>query len=317
MDRFATLSAFVTVVDHGGFAPAARRLGVAPSSLTRQVNALEKHLGALLLNRSTRNVTLTDAGALYLNEARRILDDLDNADRTVSERGGPPSGLLRLTAPVAFGRLHVAPMLPAFLRRYPELRLEVMATDAVSNLVEDRIDVAVRLGAMSASSLIARKLAPHRRAVCASPAYLAEHDAPRTPSDLMSHSCLVYEYFNGDSTWTLARGGEREKVTVKGPLRSSGSEVLREAALGGVGLALLPTWLIGGDIATGALVPVLDDWTASPSAEEGAIWACYPPNRRGVKKVACFLDALARHIGAPAYWDRDAPAPGAEDIPSG
>lgn len=315
MDRFATLSAFVTVVEHGGFAPAARRLGIAPSSLTRQVNALEEHLGVLLLNRSTRSITLTDAGALYLDEARRILDELDNADRAIGEHGGPPSGSLRVTVPVAFGRLHVAPMLAGFVRTYPELRLEVMTSDTVSNLVDDRIDVAVRLGAMAPSSLIARKLAPHRRAICASPAYVAERGRPTIPADLIRHSCLIYEYFNGDSSWTLSRGGKREKVGVKGPLRSSGSELLHQGALAGMGVALLPTWLVGDDIAAGRLVSVLEDWTASPSSEEGAVWAVYLPSRRGAKKVACFLDALTQHIGTPAYWDRGVLATAAKDAP--
>lgn len=304
MDKFAALSSLVTVIDHGGFAPAARRMGVAPSSLTRQVNALEQHLGALLLNRSTRKVTLTEAGARYVEDARRILEELENADRAVSDGDGAPSGVLRVTMPVAFGRLHVAPMLGDFLRAYPELRLEVSATDAVSNLVEDRIDVAIRLGAISTPSLVARKLAPHRRAICASPDYLIARGAPQTPTDLSGQSCLVYDYFNGDSSWTLARGAKREKVSVQGPLRASSSELLREAALSGLGLALLPTWLIGDDIAAGRLAPVLEDWTASPGAEEGAIWAAYLPSRRGAKKVSRFLDALAGHIGAPAYWDR-------------
>lgn len=304
MDRFAALSAFVAVMDHGGFAPAARRLGVATSSLTRQLNALEESLGALLLNRSTRSVTLTDAGALYLDEARRILGELDDADRAVGERGGPPSGTLRVTMPVAFGRLHVAPMLPDFLRRYPDIRLEALATDTVSNLVEDRIDVAIRIGGAGPSSLIARKLAPHRRVLCASTAYLRDHDTPERPADLSRHGALLYEYFTGDSTWTFERDGRRERLTMSGRVRSSSSELLREAVLAGLGVALLPTWLVGGDIAEGRLVGLLGAWTASPLADDEAIRAVYLASRRGAKKTTAFLDALAAHIGSPASWDR-------------
>ncbi|AXV75082.1 LysR family transcriptional regulator [Ralstonia nicotianae] len=308
MDRFGALSAFVAVVEHGGFAPAARRLGLAPSSLTRQLNALEASLGTRLMNRSTRSVTLTEAGAQYYDDARRILEELDSADRTVSELAGPPSGLLRVTMPVAFGRLHVAPAIPAFLRRFPGMRLDIRLTDAMVNLVEDRIDVAIRLGALTAPNLVARKLAPHRRVICASPDYLGEHGTPAQPRDLAHHNCLLFDYLTGDSTWTLTRDGKREKVPVSGNLRANGSELLREAAMGGAGMLLMPTWLVGDDIAAGRLVPVLEPWTPTPGADEGegegAIWAVYLPNRRGSKKLAGFLDFLAQHFGAPPYWER-------------
>ncbi|WP_198521660.1 LysR family transcriptional regulator [Rhizobium sullae] len=303
MDKFAALNAFVAVIDHGGFAPAARRLGVAPSSLTRQLNTLEGTLGTLLLNRSTRSVTLTDVGQRYLEDARRILDDLDNADRAVSEAGGPPGGLLRLSIPVAFGRLHVGPALPVFLRRYPDMRLDISLTDAVVNLVEERIDIGIRLGALAPSSLIARKLAPHRRVICASPDYIAEHGAPATPQQLAAHNCLLFDYLSGDSSWTLTRDGARERVAVSGNLKASGSELLREAAIGGAGLILMPKWLVGADIAQGRLVPVLEGWSVSPGPEEGAIWAVYLPSRRGSRKVNCLLDFLSDHFGSPPYWD--------------
>lgn len=307
MDRFAAVSAFAAVVEHGGFAPAARRLGVAASSLTRQLNNLEEALGALLLNRSTRSVTLTDAGRRYHEEVRRILEDLESADRAVSERAGPPSGLLRVTMPVAFGRLHVAPALPAFFRRWPQVRIDIQLTDAVTNLVEDRIDLAIRLGPLQTSSLVARKLASHRRVICASPDYLGEHGVPREPRDLTRHNCLLFDYQTLDNSWTMACDGRREKVPVSGNLRASGSEVLREAALGGAGLILMPTWLVGGDIAAGRLTPVLEEWSPSPGVEEGAISAVYLHNRRGSKKIASFIDFMATHFGSPPYWDRYGP----------
>lgn len=303
MDRFAALNAFVAVVEHGGFAPAARRLGQVPSSLTRQLNVLEESLGTLLMNRSTRSVTLTEAGQQYYEEARRILEDLVNADRAVSELSGPPSGLIKVTMPVAFGRLHVAPVLPAFLRQYPQIRLDLHLSDAVTNLVEDRLDIAIRLGALSSSNLLARKLAPHRRIICGSPDYLGEHGTPAEPGDLARHNCLLFDYQTTEHSWTLARDVKRTKVVVTGNLRANNSEVLREAAIGGAGLLLMPTWLVGGDIAAGRLTPVLQDWTPSPGAEEGAIWAVYQPNRRGSRKVASFLDFLANHFGAHPYWE--------------
>ncbi|GLQ51825.1 LysR substrate-binding domain-containing protein [Dyella flava] len=306
MDRFGVLSAFVAVVEHGGFAPAARRLGVAPSSLTRQLNALEESLGTRLMNRSTRTVTLTEAGEQYYEDARRILEALESADRTVSESAGPPSGLLRVTMPVAFGGLHVAPALSAFLRQFPGMRLDIGLTDTVVNLVEDRIDVAIRLGSLASPNLIARQLAPHRRVICASPDYLEEHGIPKEPQDLAHHNCLLFDYLTGESTWTLVRDGKSVKVSVSGNLRANGSVLLREAAIGGAGLVLMPTWLVGQDIAAGRLVPVLEPWAPSLGAERGAIWAVYLPSRRGSKKVAVFLDFLIQHFGNPPYWDRHA-----------
>jgi DNA-binding transcriptional LysR family regulator len=222
----------------------------------------------------------------------------------VSELSGPPSGLLRVTMPVAFGRLHVAPALPTYLRRCPKMRIDIHLSDSLMNLVEDRIDVAIRLGPLTASSLIARKLAPHRRVICASADYLRDQGTPLGPRDLATHNCLLFDYQTADNSWTLARDGKREKVPVSGNLRATGSEVLREAAIGGAGLILMPTWLVGGDIAAGRLTPVLEQWSPSPGAEEGAISAVYQPNRRGSKKVASFVDFLVEHFGAPPYWDR-------------
>ncbi len=304
MDRFAALSAFVAVVEQGGFAPAARRLGVAPSSLTRQLNALEEHLGARLMNRSTRSVTLTEEGTQYYEDARRILEELEGADRTVSEVSGPPSGLLRVAMPVAFGRLHVGPVLPAFLRAYPGIQLDIRLSDTVADLAMERIDVAIRLGPMASTELIARKLAPHCRVICASPDYLGQHGAPTRPADLAQHNCLQFDYLTGSTSWNLTREGRSEKVKVSGNLKANGSELLREAAVGGGGLLLMPTWLVGEDLATGRLVRVLEDWIPTPGASEGAVWAAYPANRRGSKKLVCFLDFLENHFGSPPYWDR-------------
>jgi DNA-binding transcriptional LysR family regulator len=140
--------------------------------------------------------------------------------------------------------------------------------------------------------------------ICASPDYLSEHGRPVEPRELANHNCLLFDYLTGDTTWTLTRGGKSEKVSVSGNLRATGSELLREAAIGGIGLLLMPTWLVGNDIVAGRLVPVLEQWSPTPGAGEGAIWAVYLPNRRGSKKLACFLDFLAQHFGTPAYWDR-------------
>jgi DNA-binding transcriptional LysR family regulator len=304
MDRFAALRAFVAVVHHGGFAPAGRRFGLAASSLTRQVDALEEALGAQLVNRSTRRMTLTDAGARYLEDVRRILAELEEADRGIREGEGPPKGHLRVSLPVAFARLHVAAMLPSFLRRYPDVTLEIQATDGIVNLVEERIDVAIRLGPLAPSSLIARKLAPHRRCVCSSPDYIGQFGMPQAPRDLTAHKCLLFGYGSDDADWHFERDGRRESLRVTGPLRATSSDILREAAIGGAGIILMPTWLVGSDLEAGRLVPLLRDYEAHLGQPGGAVSAVYLPNRRGAKKVRSFIEHFAEHIGSPPYWDR-------------
>lgn len=303
MDRFSALAAFVAVVEAEGFAPAARQMGLATSSVTRQVNSLEETLGTLLVNRSTRSITLTDAGARYYEDARRILGEIEEADRGVREGDGPPSGVLRVSLPIAFARRHVAPSVPSFLERFPEIELDLLTTDSVVNLVEDRIDIAIRLSALDASSLIARKLAPHRRIVCASPAYLERHGVPETPQALEDHRCLIFDYERGEANWHLCKDGRDDTVRVRGPLKASGSEVLVEAALGGAGIVLMPTWLVGADIAAGRLVALLTDHEPNPSPTPGAISAVYLPNRRGSKKVRAFVDHLIEVFGTPPYWE--------------
>ncbi|MGS4883431.1 LysR family transcriptional regulator [Roseibium sp. MB-4] len=306
MDRFAALKAFCTVVEEDGFAPAARRMGQATSSLTRQVNALEESLGTQLLNRSTRSVTLTDAGGGYYDQAVLILEALDEANKSVSEAGEGPRGHLRVSLPVVFSSLHIAPAIGPFLRRFPDIKLELELSDKLVNLVEDRIDVAIRIGILETGSLIARKLAPNRRLVCASPDYLAERGVPRHPEDLLAHNCLCFRFADGDRTWRFETAAERLSVKVHGTMVADNSEMLRQAAVGGAGLLMMPSWLLGDDLTAGRLVPVLESWTAGHRDVETAIHAVYLPNRKTSKKVRAFVDHLMDHFGTPPYWDKPA-----------
>lgn len=310
MDMFAALHAFVAVVEEGGFAPAARQNGQAASSFTRHVDALESRLGVTLLNRSTRRVTLTSAGEAYYPQAVGILQALGEANRSLREGGGAARGLLRVSLPVTFARLHVTPFLPRFMAEYPDIELDLLLSDEVVNLVERRIDIAIRLGALDMSSLIARRLAPQRRVVCASPAYLAAHGVPLAPCDLAAHDCLLFSFADGERRWRFTRGDHDEQVRVKGRLRANHADVLKEAALAGYGLVMMPTWLVGDEIAQGLLEPVLPQWQADiarPSgsvAGEAGIHAVYLPDRRKMAKVQVFVDFLASRFGAPPYWDR-------------
>jgi DNA-binding transcriptional LysR family regulator len=307
MDTFAALKAFVAVVEGGGFAPAGRQMGVATSSVTRQLDALERSLGAQLLNRSTRSVTLTGLGESYFEHAVRILGDLENANLEVSESAGPPRGLLRVSLPVTFARLHIAPAIPAFARLYPEIQLDLTLSDDVVDLVGERLDLAIRLGSVETSSVVARRIAPHRRLVCASPDYCDQWRAPRSPAELSGHNCLTFSYTRGHSLWRFS-GPSQESVRVSGSLRTNNSEILREAAIGGMGLVLLPSWLVGADIEAGRLRVVLPEWEAGLGGNSGSIYAVYLPNRRASKTVRAFVDFLVERFGAPPYWDASSDA---------
>ncbi len=303
MDQFASMKAFVSVVEAGGFAPAARRMGRATSSVTRQVDALEARLSARLLNRSTRKVTLTDAGRGYYERAVRLLGDLEEADRSVAG-GERPHGVLRVSAPLAFGRLHLAPVLGAYLEACPEVRLDLLFTDALTDLVALNIDVAIRLGGLEDGALIARKLAGHRRLVCASPAYLQQQGRPETPRDLADHSCLTFAYGPGRDVWRFQADAGPEAVELAARVRANSSETLVQLALSGLGFVMMPTWLVGAEVAAGRLVPVLTGWQANPGAMETGIHAVYLENRRGVAKVRSFIDFLLAQWQPQPPWER-------------
>jgi DNA-binding transcriptional LysR family regulator len=296
---FAAMEAFAAVAGTGGFAAAARKAGVATSSLTRQVDALEAEIGASLLNRSTRGLTLTPAGEDYLERVRRILADVEDAGRSIGDRDGVPRGLLRVSLPVAFARLHIAPMLPEFLRACPEVELELVTTDRIVDMVEERIDVAIRLGSLPSSTMVARRLGGHRRVVCAGPRYIDRFGVPERPADLVDRPCLTFVYGDGDRVWRFESDGAEVLVRVRGPLTSTDSETLRSAAVGGVGLVLLPTWLVGEDLAAGRLVQVLAGWRAGigrvvpEGASEPGVYALFLPDRRRSARVRAFIDHLA------------------------
>jgi len=299
MDRFAELKAFCLVASNGGFSAAARQLGVATSSVTRLVDALEQRLGAPLLNRSTRSITLTDSGRGYFEHAAQILASLDEADDAAAGGNTEPGGVLRISAPVTLAIRYIAPLLPELARRHPKLALDLRLSDALSNMVDEAIDVAIRIGNPEQQpNLIARKLAGHRRHICASPAYLARHGAPQTPQQLAEHNCLLFSYGAARHSWRLRNAGLAQEIEVRGSLQVNNSEMLRQAALGGLGLALLPDWLVQPDLAAGALLPVLGEYQANPGEMDVGIYAVYAANRRGSSKIRAFTDLLAQALSA-------------------
>lgn len=297
LDMLASLQAFITVAEEGGFASAGRKLSLATSSVTRQVDALEKMLGTQLLTRSTRNVDLTAAGHIYFEHAIRIINDLEFANQEARDESGEPRGILRASLPVSFSRLHIAPLLTPFSQLYPLISLDLIFSDEIVDLVDKRLDLSVRLGRVESPNLIARKLLSQRRCVCASPDYLKRHGIPQVPEDLKEHNCMVFSYTSGKSKWYFTNNGQ-VIIDVKGSLKCNNSEILLEAALSGFGIALLPDWLVCRDIAEGRLIHLLSSWR--PEVNEGeddsAIYAIYHPTRRNTKKVKVFVEFLYEQL---------------------
>lgn len=295
---------FVRAIEQGSFSKAARDEGVKTSTVSRAIATLETDLGIALLNRSTRRMHPTEAGIDFYDRAARILGEIESARLMVSSLNGRPQGLLKINIPGAFGRRHIIPLLPDFLLRYPEIRVEATLTDATVDIIEAGADVAVRIGALPDSSLIAKKLAPHRRVLCASPAYLANRPAINHPHDLLDHACLAFSLLAPSDRWTFERGGEKLDISVGGPLKANDSEALLDAALAGLGIALLPSWVAGAEVKAGRLTSLLPDWLARLAPGDRAIWGVYPPKKAVAPKVRVFLDFVEERFGQPAYWDR-------------
>ena len=307
MDYFEAMTAFVRSVELGSFSKAAAEASLKVSTVSRYVSGLEADLGAALLNRSTRRLNLTEAGRLFYDRATQILAEVAEARDVTRSLNARPQGLLRINIPGAFGRRHVMPHMKEFLAAYPDIKLDATLTDATVDLIETATDVAIRIGALVDSTLIARKLAPQRRVLVASRDYLEGKPPLKEAADLSHHDCLVFALQPGQSWYfrpvsdPLAAVGE---VAVHGRLRANDSEALREVALAGLGIALLPTWLASADVQNGKLVALLTDheWLISPGPER-AIWGIYPPKRTVSPKVRAFLAFIEQRFGQPAYWD--------------
>lgn len=299
LDRFATLEAFVAVARSGSFARAAEKLGLSRAMVSKHIQALEARLGTRLLNRTTRQVSLTEAGRIFQGRAERLLTELEEAEGHAAQEAQMPRGTLRLTAPVSFGVTHVAPALAAFLAAHPGLRGDLSLNDRVVDVVEEGFDLAVRIGRLPDSMLIARRLAVARLAVIASPAYLARHGWPRQPDDLAGHNCLTYAYAASRDEWRFAGKEESRAVVVQGSLRANNGDALREAVIAGLGIALLPTFLCGEDIRQGRVQCLLDGWVP----EEIYVNAVHPPGRHVAAKVRRFVDFLVERFGPEPPWD--------------
>lgn len=298
------METFVAVAQRGSLASAARAEGVVPAIIARRLNALEEHLGVKLLVRSTRRLTLTPEGHAFLEDAQRLLSDLAQMEANVSAGGSTVRGHLRITAPAGFGRRHVAPLVPAFRARYPQVTISLNLSDRVVDLIAEGYDCAVRVGDLPDSSLVSVRLADNRRRVVAAPQYLQRRGTPQHPHDLLQHDCLVLSSEASQTRgWAFSvpvGGSKRQHIYVRprGPLDCTDGQVLYEWCRAGLGLAWRSTWEVQADLDAGRLVPVLDDYAAAPNG----VYAVFPSARLLPRRVRAWVDFLKEHYTQPGFW---------------
>lgn len=307
--QLKALRYFLMVATTGSFLATARHFRVPASSVSRFIAALEEDIGQQLFYRSTRAVRLTEAGERFHPQVREAVELLDAAVDELAGTDDALSGVLRINAPEAFGRLHVAPLLTALQATHPGLEIELQLTDAFIDPVQEGADITVRIGAVVDSGLIGKVISPQRQIVAASPAYLADHGVPATPSDLLAHRCLLYKGQLGTQRWYFrdTASAPFAGIPVSGPLRSNNAEVLLSAALGGHGIVLFPSWLYdGGSFRRQELIPLLGSWEAAVSTEPSFIQLLSPANKLRSRKVREVTGYLVDKFGAPPYWDAPA-----------
>jgi DNA-binding transcriptional LysR family regulator len=299
MDKLTSIRAFTKVVAHGSYSEAARELRLSRSAVSKYVIELEEELGVQLLHRTTRSTSPTENGQAYYERCLAILADLEEADLAVSRLQAEPRGLLRVNSPMSFGTMHLGSALAGFMEKYPEVRFQVVLSDALLDPVEEGFDVTLRIADLPSSSLIARKIAPAHRVICAAPAYLDRRGTPHHPNDLRSHDCLDYGHLATGNQWKLIGPDGDHWIAVHWTLCANNGETLRDAAVKGRGIALLPTFIVGADLQQGTLRSILSDY----KAPELALYAIYPPNRHLSVKVRLFIDFLVERFGGRPYWD--------------
>jgi DNA-binding transcriptional LysR family regulator len=281
---------FLRVVEAGSFSSAGRQLGLAPSSVSRKVNDLEDDLGVRLFQRTTRKLSLTEAGQIYYEQAERIVNDIDEVRLAVSQLDGTATGILRLSVPVSLSRRQVIPAVVEFQRQYPGVEVVLNASDQVLDMIEHRIDLTIRLGALKDSSLVARRIGTGKRYCCASPAYLEEFGEPGHPGELAAHNCLTFRANPGANLWQFKGGKDRINVRVSGNFYANDGESLVAAAVLNHGIILVPHWLVGAELDSGALQQILPAYKVIPG--ETPLYALYPLQRHLPAKVRAFIDFM-------------------------
>jgi len=301
IEGFNAIPIFIAVVEQGSFSGAARVLGISKSAVSKRINQLEDQLAVRLLQRTTRQIKLTEAGEHYYQHAFQAYQAATNAIDAVTQLQEKPQGHLRLNVPMSFGRLHIAPLIPKFLQRYPDIHIDMVMDDKHVDLIEAGFDLAIRAGDLPDSSLIARKLVDCHSEICASPEYLAQQGTPKTPADLLSHNAILYSYSNNAQEWTLTNAEGSEIVVVSGNYQVNNSEALLEALLQDAGIGRLPTFVTGSEIRSGRLVNLFEQYQMPVKS----IYAVFPERAYMPAKVRVFLDFIVDCFGEDnPYWDQ-------------
>ncbi len=293
------LKLFVRLASSQSISMAGQELGLSPAVASSHINKLEESLGVRLVHRTTRKVSITAEGRAFLPYAEEVLASVEAAKGAVGVGHSNPTGTLRVTAPASFGRMHLIPAMNGFMQRYPELNIEFRFSDSIIDMVEGGFDVAIRAAELKDSSLVARKLAPDRRIVVASPAYLNQFGAPEKPQDLVNHQCIN---LIGLDNWTFKTNEGVVSVKTSGRLRCDNGDAMRDATTGGLGISINSIWSVYKQLKSGELVEILQDY---PLAMEASIWAVYPSSRLIALKVRAFIDYFSEYYGQPAYWENE------------
>lgn len=291
---------FARVVESGSFSEAARRMDISRSAVSKAVAKLEKDLNTRLLLRSTRHLSLTEAGIALAEHAKHILEEAENAERAVNSLDAEPQGTLKVSASSSFGTRHIAPALACFLERYPKIKIDLTITDRPGDLIEEGYDIQIRITNEPDLNLVARKIAPVRQVLCATPEYFQQWGTPKTPHDLVNHNCLDYSLSHEHLNWQFNGPEGKIKVPISGTLRINDNDALAQAVIYGLGIAKLPTYTIGNELLNGTLQTVLPEYLSI----QRYIYACYLPSRHLPVKIRAFIDFLSEHIGETPYWDQ-------------
>ncbi|MBV6751670.1 LysR family transcriptional regulator [Pseudomonas chlororaphis] len=294
VDKLNAMAIFVRVVERGNFSAVARELRTSQPTISKILKALEAELGGKLIARSTRQLSLTDEGQRYYAQCRQILAAVDNAEHSFQSGREQVAGSLRIGSSVSFGRLQIASRLPDFLARYPQLEIDLQLSDQNQDLVEEGLDVSLRIGELHDSNLIARRIGDTRRITVASAAYLARRGEPQTPEQLSEHNCLQFNLLSSQNLWYYEKDGQRYSVRIKGNAQSNNSEAIREMVLGGLGIALSPVWLFAEDLKAGRVTAILSGY----QTQSLPIHAVFPANRRQSARVKAFVDYMSDALGA-------------------
>jgi len=300
IDVLTGMRVFTTVVEAGSFAGAADRLKLSRGMTSRYVAQIEAHLGVRLLNRTTRRLSLTEAGQDYCQQAAQVLALVENAERTASSGVAEPRGVLRINTSVAFGARHLGPAISAYLQRYPQVKADLMLNDRVVDLVEEGFDVAVRVARRIDPGLVARPITGVRLVACASPGYLKRRGTPAAPADLARHNCLTYEYAGNQNEWRFSQRGREHTVRVAGNLQGNNGEILCSAAVEGLGVILQPSFLVHELLRAKKLTRILQGW----DTDAFTVYAVYPSRQFLAAKVRSFIDFLVDYFGPEPYWER-------------